>query len=170
MKGGAEAPADTVLDSTEGADSGPAGIPEFWLGVLRANEVTASQAGPYTPATLHSYNTQVIQADTVVQCPCLTGHLVLQLTEKDEGILEYLVDISSEDLTAEDECGFKLTFEFAENPYFENKILVGLRICLDSMSPACSPNGICLLENEVSSNCFSFPNAADKNVPYGRLR
>ena len=72
----------------------------------------------------------------------MTAQWVLQLTEKDEGILEYLVDISSEELTAEEECGFKLTFEFADNPYFENKILVRVRICLDSMSPVCSSNGV----------------------------
>lgn len=37
-------------------------------------------------------------------------------------MLEYLVDIRSEDV--DDESSFKLTFEFAENPFFENKLLV----------------------------------------------
>ena len=43
VKGQTEAPADIQLESTEGDETGPAGIPEFWLNVLRANEVTASQ-------------------------------------------------------------------------------------------------------------------------------
>ena len=43
VKGQTEAPADIQLESTEGDETGPTGIPEFWLNVLRANEVTASQ-------------------------------------------------------------------------------------------------------------------------------
>lgn len=54
----------------------------------------------------------------------------MQITEKDEGVLEYLVDISSAELTGEDECGFTITFEFSENPFFENTQLVSLlRLC-----------------------------------------
>ena len=48
----------------------------------------------------------------------------LQITEKDEEVLEYLVDIRSQELSGEDECGFEITFEFAENPFFENSTLV----------------------------------------------
>lgn len=43
VKGQTEAPADIQLETTEGDETGPAGIPEFWLNVLRANEVTAQQ-------------------------------------------------------------------------------------------------------------------------------
>lgn len=49
---------------------------------------------------------------------------MLQITEKDEAVLEHLVDIRSESLTGEDECGFKITFEFADNPFFKDKFLV----------------------------------------------
>ena len=50
--------------------------------------------------------------------------ILLQITEKDEAVLENLVNISSESLTGEDECGFRILFEFADNPFFQNKVLV----------------------------------------------
>lgn len=50
--------------------------------------------------------------------------LLLQITEKDEAVLEYLIDIRSETLTGEDECGFRICFEFADNPFFEDTLLV----------------------------------------------
>jgi Nucleosome assembly protein (NAP) len=49
-----------------------------------------------------------------------------QITEKDEKVLQYLQDVRAEDLTG-DETGFKLTFDFAENPYFTNTTLVRSR-------------------------------------------
>ena len=39
-------------------------------------------------------------------------------------MLEYLIDIRSETLTGEEECGFKIEFEFADNPFFEDTVLV----------------------------------------------
>lgn len=48
----------------------------------------------------------------------------MQISEKDEGVLAFLTDIRSEEMYDEGECGFKLTFEFADNPYFDNKLLV----------------------------------------------
>lgn len=66
-----------------------AGIPEFWLNVLRNYEDI--------------------------------GKLI---SEKDEGVLEHLVDISQKELDGEDEAGFSLTFTFSDNPYFSNKTLV----------------------------------------------
>jgi len=53
------------------------------------------------------------------------AHVPVQVTEKDEEVLEYLVDVRSRELDGEDECGFEITFEFAENPFFENSTLVG---------------------------------------------
>lgn len=44
------------------------------------------------------------------------------ITERDEGALKYLLDVRYTHL-AKPELGFKLVFEFAENPYFENKAL-----------------------------------------------
>jgi hypothetical protein len=52
VKGEVEAPEDVVLEDADGEESGPAGIPEFWLGVLRANEVTASQVDISPPFRL----------------------------------------------------------------------------------------------------------------------
>ena len=54
----------------------------------------------------------------------------VQLTAKDEEVLEYLADVAVEDLEPEvdedgDEMGgFKLSFTFAPNPYFDNETLV----------------------------------------------
>jgi hypothetical protein len=44
------------------------------------------------------------------------------ITERDEKALEYLTDIRYEHITGE-KLGFKLLFEFAENPYFTEKTL-----------------------------------------------
>ena len=44
------------------------------------------------------------------------------ITERDEGAIKYLVDIRYTHLE-KPEIGFKLLFKFAENPYFENKVL-----------------------------------------------
>jgi nucleosome assembly protein 1-like 1 len=44
------------------------------------------------------------------------------ITERDEGALKSLLDIRYSHLE-QPELGFKLLFEFAENPYFENKVL-----------------------------------------------
>jgi nucleosome assembly protein 1-like 1 len=102
VKGKVDAPADIVLgeEAADADETGPAGVPEFWVGVLRANEVTAAQ-----------------------------------ITEKDEEVLEYLVDIRSRELDGEDECGFEITFEFAENPFFENTTLVKTYHMVDSDDP-----------------------------------
>jgi Nucleosome assembly protein (NAP) len=49
----------------------------------------------------------------------------LQISEKDEGVLEHLIDITEEELDPEDgETGFRLTFHFAKNPYFPHETLV----------------------------------------------
>lgn len=45
-----------------------------------------------------------------------------QIAEKDEPALKFVTNITTE-LIAGEEQGFKLTFEFAENPFFTNKIL-----------------------------------------------
>lgn len=44
------------------------------------------------------------------------------ITERDEKALEFLTDIKYQHLTG-DKMGFKLLFEFAENPYFTEKCL-----------------------------------------------
>ena len=50
----------------------------------------------------------------------------MQISEKDEGVLEHLIDITEEELDPEDgETGFRLTFHFAKNPYFPHETLVG---------------------------------------------
>ena len=54
----------------------------------------------------------------------------VQITGKDEEVLEYLADVTVEDLEPEEDedgdemAGFKLTFTFAPNPFFENETLV----------------------------------------------
>lgn len=51
----------------------------------------------------------------------------MQISEKDEGVLEHLIDITEEELDPEEgETGFRLTFHFAKNPYFPHETLVGL--------------------------------------------
>uniref|UniRef100_A0A7S1R9E1 Nucleosome assembly protein n=1 Tax=Alexandrium catenella TaxID=2925 RepID=A0A7S1R9E1_ALECA len=47
-----------------------------------------------------------------------------QIMDWDEPVLEYLRDITRENLDLEDQQkGFKLTLHFIENPYFENEVL-----------------------------------------------
>lgn len=53
---------------------------------------------------------------------------LLQVTDKDEPILEHLTDIQVEYLDGEDETGFRLVFTFAPNPFFSNDKLV--RFCM----------------------------------------
>lgn len=50
------------------------------------------------------------------------------ITERDEGALKHLVDITTTQLEGEDEdgdelCGFKIDFHFEENEYFENSVI-----------------------------------------------
>jgi hypothetical protein len=54
----------------------------------------------------------------------------MQLSQKDEEVLAFLTDITSEDLEGEvdddgDEiAGFKLAFHFKPNPFFDHDVLV----------------------------------------------
>ena len=48
----------------------------------------------------------------------------VQITEKDEAVLEHLVDLSCDELEGEEEAGFRLTFHFRENAFFSNTTLV----------------------------------------------
>lgn len=82
---------------------------------------------------------------------------IVQITEKDEEVLEYLVDVRSEEIypqgeEEEDEGveGFTLTFEFSENPFFTNKTLVS-----DS-TISMSPGGKEAISNQVVSKKSRF--------------
>ncbi len=46
------------------------------------------------------------------------------MTEKDEAVLEHLVDITEEELESDENSGFRLTFHFSENPFFPHNTLV----------------------------------------------
>ena len=54
----------------------------------------------------------------------------MQLSQKDEGILEHLTNITCEELEGEEDedgdeiAGFRLSFHFAKNPFFDHKVLV----------------------------------------------
>lgn len=56
--------------------------------------------------------------------------LLMQLSEKDEEVLAYLTDITSEDLEGtvdedgDEMAGFKLSFHFKPNPFFDHPVLV----------------------------------------------
>ncbi|GBF96552.1 hypothetical protein Rsub_09135 [Raphidocelis subcapitata] len=50
----------------------------------------------------------------------MVGELV---TERDAEVLAYLTDVRVTSLTGEDAGSFRITFEFAENPFFSNKTL-----------------------------------------------
>lgn len=43
------------------------------------------------------------------------------ITERDSEVLAYLTDVRSEVLTGDDR-GFKLSYHFAENPFFTDKV------------------------------------------------
>ena len=45
------------------------------------------------------------------------------ITDRDEGALKHLVDIRLSYLPPSEKPGFKLTFTFEDNEYFENKVL-----------------------------------------------
>ena len=81
----------------------------------------------------------------LVDITCLL-HGVSQITEKDEAVLEHLIDISVEELDGEDdddkkqgdgdedededdeeESGFRLTFTFEPNEFFSETTLVRCR-------------------------------------------
>jgi nucleosome assembly protein 1-like 1 len=54
--------------------------------------------------------------------------LAQMITERDEGALKHLIDITTSALEGEDEdgdelCGFKIDFHFEENEYFEDSVL-----------------------------------------------
>lgn len=53
---------------------------------------------------------------------CHSPRLVFlsQITEKDAEALAFCTDVRCEELDTEEEKGFKLTFDFAENPFFSN--------------------------------------------------
>lgn len=54
----------------------------------------------------------------------------MQLSQKDEDILEHLTNIASEELEGEEDedgdeiAGFRLSFHFAKNPFFDHAVLV----------------------------------------------
>ena len=54
----------------------------------------------------------------------------VQLSQKDEDILEHLTNIESEELEGEEDedgdeiAGFRLSFHFAKNPFFDHEVLV----------------------------------------------
>lgn len=94
--------------AVEGAAGGDAkGIPKFWCTVLMRCDITRDI-----------------------------------MNEKDPAVLEYLTDIQSEtlhDIPGEEEgetlTGFKLKFFFADNPYFDNKVLEKAYYMLDDDEP-----------------------------------
>uniref|UniRef100_A0A0C9RRH7 TSA: Wollemia nobilis Ref_Wollemi_Transcript_19153_1957 transcribed RNA sequence n=1 Tax=Wollemia nobilis TaxID=56998 RepID=A0A0C9RRH7_9CONI len=61
----------------------------------------------------------------------------MQITERDEGALKFLKDItwSRLDSDKEDEKGFKLDFFFNENPYFKNSVLTKTYYMVDENEP-----------------------------------
>ena len=54
----------------------------------------------------------------------------VQLSQKDEDILEHLTNIECEELEGEEDedgdeiAGFRLSFHFAKNPFFDHDVLV----------------------------------------------
>ena len=66
----------------------PPGIPQFWLGALRAHDLLANQ-----------------------------------ITDKDEAVLVHLMDVRCDDLEGDDAHGFRLTFDFEPNDFFEGTTL-----------------------------------------------
>ena len=54
----------------------------------------------------------------------------MQLSQKDEDILEHLTNIECEELEGEEDedgdeiAGFRLSFQFAKNPFFDHDVLV----------------------------------------------
>ena len=91
VKGDLEAPADIVEATPAGDDDSepaPPGIPQFWLGALRAHDLLANQ-----------------------------------ITDKDEAVLVHLMDVRCDDLEGDDAHGFRLTFEFEPNDFFEGTTL-----------------------------------------------
>ena len=108
VKGQEDAPPDVVEATPPGDGDGdagavPPGVPSFWAGALRAHDLLGNQ-----------------------------------ITEKDEEVLALLIDVRCEELdgkkegegeaTADDEDdesphGFRITFEFEPNDFFEGTLL-----------------------------------------------
>lgn len=58
----------------------------------------------------------------------------MQITEKDAEALAFLTDVRCEELDTEEEKGFRLTFDFKENPFFSNT-------CVSPLTPRRPPRG-----------------------------
>lgn len=88
---------------------------------------------------------------TALSIECILAWL--QITEKDEEVLEHLIDIQVEELGSpadgheegdeeeeeeDEECGFRLVFTFAPNDFFSETVLVRppARPCLHSQQCA----------------------------------
>ena len=128
VKGDLEAPADIQLEEgASGDETGPSGIPSFWLNVLRANPTVGERV-----SVVHLKKWLLHVNSKTLLLRRLTS-LWAQITEKDEQVLEYLIDVQEVDMADNENGSFMLAFHFAENPFFENKVLVGdAACCLDT--------------------------------------
>jgi len=67
----------------------------------------------------------------------MKNHELLEevIKEKDEEVLRYLVDVTSETLNGEDENGFRLLFHFLPNPFFDQAVLTKTYHMMDDDDP-----------------------------------
>mmetsp|Transcript_27662 Transcript_27662/g.46305 ORF Transcript_27662/g.46305 Transcript_27662/m.46305 type:complete len:392 (+) Transcript_27662:189-1364(+) len=77
-----------------------------------------------------------------------------QITERDEGPLKYIVDITSDkDLGDEKQKGFRLHFHFLENPYFTNTKLSKSYFMMDEEDPILEKAEGTAIEWKAGKNC-----------------
>lgn len=81
-------------------------------------------------------------------------HAHLQITEKDEAVLEHLVDITCDELEGDGEAGFRLTFHFRENPFFTNTTLVCSAAVSLVYAHAHAPAHACNLLTSAQTSCM----------------
>ena len=104
----------------------------------------------------------------VALIPAIHGPIA-QISEKDAEALKFLQDITSDVLDGEDENGFKLTFFFDTNPFFENTVLVRVGVCGCNCSLAPdlfdSHHGCCIVSTMTDGRVAC--NRTDQDVLHG---
>lgn len=126
VTGSEEPPAVTTSEemSTEQDDQAdvPAGIPEFWLNVLRANTITQ--------AKLTEKDEEILQyLDDISSAPLTPYSPPAASKASDEG------NAADADSHEKKQRGFTITFTFRENPFLSNKTLTKSYYMVDEEEP-----------------------------------
>ncbi|KAK9803911.1 hypothetical protein WJX72_004179 [[Myrmecia] bisecta] len=126
VTGQEEIPADQVEEATKGqpapTEPVPKGIPSFWAGVLRANEVTGERISEKDEAVLEHL--------TDIRCESLAD-----AAAKADAAPKPAEGEEEEEDEEEEPKGFRLIFSFEKNPFFTNDTLTKTYYMVDEEEP-----------------------------------